>query len=340
MKPICSISLDLDNKWAYLKTHGDASWQTYPTYLPRVVPRFLEFFQRIGTDITVFVVGQDAVLSENREALQSIAAAGHEIGNHSFHHEPWLHEYTVTQLEHEIMSAENAIHAATGVRPVGFRGPGFSHTRQLLDVLAQSKYEYDASTFPTFLGPLARTYYFFKSRLNRKQRAQRRQLFGSWRDGFQRLRPFQWNTAYGPLVEIPVTTMPWTRTPIHFSYLMFLASRSRHLAQNYLRSALTLCRWHRLAPSLLLHPLDLLGCDDDRDLAFFPGMNLNSRYKREIFENAFALLQKHFRLVTMREHAAIAAEQPLPNHRCLREGKPCLAASPSELVEPSEMAQV
>ena len=26
MKPIASLSLDLDNKWSYMKTHGDAGW--------------------------------------------------------------------------------------------------------------------------------------------------------------------------------------------------------------------------------------------------------------------------------------------------------------------------
>ena len=31
---------------------------------------------------------------KNRAALRAIAAAGHEIGNHSFRHEPWLHLYT------------------------------------------------------------------------------------------------------------------------------------------------------------------------------------------------------------------------------------------------------
>ena len=37
-KPIASLSLDLDNKWSYMKTHGDAGWDLYPTYLPTVVP--------------------------------------------------------------------------------------------------------------------------------------------------------------------------------------------------------------------------------------------------------------------------------------------------------------
>ena len=29
-KPIASLSLDLDNKWSYLKTHGDAGWDSFP----------------------------------------------------------------------------------------------------------------------------------------------------------------------------------------------------------------------------------------------------------------------------------------------------------------------
>ena len=44
-KPIASLSLDLDNKWSYLKTHGDPGWQSFPTYLPLVVPRILRFFE-------------------------------------------------------------------------------------------------------------------------------------------------------------------------------------------------------------------------------------------------------------------------------------------------------
>ncbi len=28
-KKIASLSLDLDNKWSYMKTHGDAGWETF-----------------------------------------------------------------------------------------------------------------------------------------------------------------------------------------------------------------------------------------------------------------------------------------------------------------------
>src|SRR2546422_890877 len=158
-QPIASLSLDLDNKWSYLKTHGDAGWERFPSYLDVVVPRILRVCDKLGLKITVFVVGQDAALPANHEALASIAAAGHEIGNHSFHHEPWLHLYDRRQLETELDAAEEHIERATGARPVGFRGPGFSFSEALLQLLAERGYEYDASTFPTFLGPAARWYY-------------------------------------------------------------------------------------------------------------------------------------------------------------------------------------
>src|SRR6478752_92451 len=79
---IASLSLDLDNKWSYLKTHGDRGWEEFPSYLDGVVPRFLDVLDKLGLRITVFIVGQDAALSKNRAALASIADAGHEIGNH------------------------------------------------------------------------------------------------------------------------------------------------------------------------------------------------------------------------------------------------------------------
>ncbi len=108
---------------------------------------------------------------------------------------------------------------------------------------------------------------------------------------------------------------------------MFLASKSRMAASSYLRIAVQLCRVHGINPSILLHPLDLWGCDDDQDLSFFPGMNLKSEYKRDVFLDAFDLLQHHFELVTMQTHAAVAQGSRLKRHRCLREGNPAHGAA-------------
>jgi hypothetical protein len=305
-KPIASLSLDLDNKWSYLKTHGDPGWESFPTYLPLVVPRVLDFLKARGLTITFFVVGQDAALDENRPALRALADAGHEIGNHSFRHEPWLHLYFEEEIEAELAAAEQSIEKATGRRPVGFRGPGFSLSPATLRVLVRRGYEYDASTFPTFLGPLARAYYFMTARLTPQERRRRQKLFGTLAEGFRPLRPYRWKTDEGLLTEVPVTTMPGLKVPIHVSYLLYLSVFSRRLALAYFQTALRLCRQTRTPPSLLLHPLDFLGRDDTADLSFFPAMGLPAAAKVGLVGEVVDRLRDEYEVVTMREHAAAA----------------------------------
>ncbi len=303
-KPIASLSLDLDNKWSYLKTHGDPGWDQYPTYLDLVVPRFLQTLHARDLSMTVFVVGQDAAREENFEALASISAAGHEIGNHSFNHEPWLHLYSEQELVKELATTEEHLERVTGQCPTGFRGPGFSFTQQLLQILVRREYKYDCSTFPTFLGPLARLYYFMSTKLDEDQREERKELFGRFSEGFRPLRPFPWKFAEGELTEIPVTTMPIFKTPIHASYILYLAQFSMLTAKLYWHMAMAMCRMTGIAPSLLLHPLDFMGCDDDSDLNFFPAMGQPAEPKIELVAWMIDQMSKHYDVRPMKDHAS------------------------------------
>jgi hypothetical protein len=312
-KPIASLSLDLDNEWSYLKTRGDAAWATMPSYLDTVVPRVLDILRRRGLKITFFIVGQDAELDKNRHALRSLAEAGHEIGNHSYRHEPWLHLYSEAELESELQRAEDHIQAATGVKPNVFRGPGFSLSQTTLRVLRRRGYAYDASTFPTFLGPIARAYYFMTARMSKEERAKRDKLFGSWKEGFRPLAPYEWQLPEGRLLEIPVTTMPILRIPIHLSYVIYLHAISPLLAKAYVEIALGMCRLTRCEPSILLHPLDFLGKEDVPSLGFFPGMGLSAASKIACAEHYLARLQLHFEVLSLGDHAsAIAMRTRLP----------------------------
>jgi peptidoglycan-N-acetylglucosamine deacetylase len=299
---IASLSLDLDNQWSYLKVHGDSGWEDCPSYLDLLVPRVLEFLSLRNLKITFFVVGQDAALEKNHAALRAIAKEKHEIGNHSFSHEPWLHLFPIERIEREIQSTEDQILAITGERPIGFRGPGFSFSEATFQVLEQRGYLYDATTFPTFLGPLARSYYFLHSDLTRRNHKERDFLFGSFWQGFRPLKPYRWHGNRG-LLEIPVTTMPIIRTPIHLSYIMYLSLYSSFIALKYFRTALLLCRWAGISPSLLLHPLDFLGQDDNVGLSFFPAMNLCRSRKLSLVGKVLDMLSDEFKLVTVREHA-------------------------------------
>lgn len=305
-----SLSLDLDNKWSYLKTHGDEGWEEYPSYFDLVVPRALRVLEKLDLRITFFVVGRDAEAPENQSALRSIVDAGHEIGNHSFNHEPWLHLYEPEEIEEELSRTEQAIERFTNQKPLGFRGPGYSSSPELLRSLARRGYRYDASKLPTFIGPVARAYYLVSTCLGKQELEKRKQLFGSWRDGFCPIKPFWWSlTAEGVdyhgerLLEIPVTTMPLFRLPFHFSYLHYLSQFSTSLAWMYWRMSLTLCRSTGVEPSLLLHPLDFLDANDEPALSFFPGMRVDRRKKWGFLEDSLREFCESYRVLPMSEHA-------------------------------------
>lgn len=304
MRSTASLSLDLDNQWSYMKTHGDAGWKQFPSYLDLAVPRILDFLRERDLKITFFIIGQDAALEKNREAIASIAAAGHEIGNHSFNHEPWLHLYSHDELEEEFDRAEAAIETATGQRPTGFRGPGYSLSPAVLDLLSRRGYEYDCSTLPTYLAPLARAFFFLRSpSMSADEREKLSKLFGKFSDGFQSLRPHFVEAAGRNLVEIPVTTFPVFKTPIHATYLQYISSFSSALAKTYWRSALAACSLTGVQPSMLLHPLDFLSGDDVPELRFFPGMNLPTARKLEFLHNVIGSYAAKFEIVNMHEHA-------------------------------------
>jgi peptidoglycan-N-acetylglucosamine deacetylase len=315
-EPIASLSFDLDDKWTYLKTHGDPGWSAFPTYLDVLVPRVLDFLERRSLRLTFFVVGQDADLPRNAGLLRSISKAGHEVGNHSFHHEPWLHIYSKAQLESEIKQAEECIEIATGQKPRGFRGPGYSFSDTVAEVLVARGYMYDASTLPTFLGPLARAWYLATAELDLAEKRRRAKLFGCWQDGFRPLKPYEWHTPSGKITEIPVTTMPVLRVPFHTSYLIYLLNYSEKLAHMYLQMALSLCRASGVQPSLLLHPLDFLKPEEAPELAFFPGMRLPLEQKLELVDFTIQSLAASHGIVTVGEHAS--AERARIGHSSAR----------------------
>ena len=79
-----------------------------------------------------------------------------------------------------------------------------------------------------------------------------------------------------------------------------------------------LCWLTKTRPSLLLHPLDFMDVDDVPELKFFPAMKVSSDRKLELLDSCLDMMQKHWELVTMHQHATIAMDQPLAQ-RSVRE---------------------
>jgi hypothetical protein len=141
-----------------------------------------------------------------------------------------------------------------------------------------------------------------RSRLSAQQAEERKGLFGSFREGFRSNKMYSWTTPSGNLAEVPVTTMPWFRVPIHVSYLLYLATYSPAEARTYFSTALQLCRLNGVQPSLLLHPLDFLGGDDDKDLGFFPAMNLTGKFKTGFVAAVLEQYAAKFEVLPLVEH--------------------------------------
>jgi hypothetical protein len=299
-KPSASISVDLDNLWAYQRTHGDPAWERLDSYLHIAVPRMLEAFDEARCTATVFIVGADAARADGDQLLEPIAARGHEVGNHSFGHACWLHRSEPEVIGQELSRADAAIRSATGLEPVGFRGPGFVWSAALLAAVLDRGYRFDASTLPTFIGPLARGRLLRTAHLTVAERAMRADLFGSFGDGMLPNRPYQWRLPDGRrLLELPVTTVPFTRLPFHQSYVVYLATFSRRLALAYFRTALAACRADGIHPSILFHPLDWLGGEEVPALRFFPGMALRASRKVALLRDSLRLVQESFTLESM-----------------------------------------
>lgn len=295
IRAIASLSMDLDNKWAYLRAAGVSDWDERPGYLPQVIDRIVETLGEFDLPLTVFLVGRDLVEESDCAAIQSLdRLRAWEPANHSLNHLPWMHTMEPAEITDEIEITGERIEQITNRRPLGFRGPGFSCPRQVLQVLARNKYVYDASIFPTSIAPIARAVFLLKTKLKGAQRERAKKLYGGFSSMRQPNRPFQRRVDESQLWEIPVTVMPLVRTPIHFSYFTYLASYSTLLAKSYFRTALWLCQASGIAPSILLHPLDFLGREDDADMAYFPAMNMPRDKKLAIVRWALQTFSESF----------------------------------------------
>lgn len=303
-KPMASISLDLDDKWTYLKSNGDSSWKKYPSYLPIILPRIFNYLNKHEQKITFFLVGKDAELERNHSLFKKIVSQGHEIGNHSYNHDQWMHKYDREKINYEIQKAHECIAKATGIGPVGYRGPGYSFSNTIAQILVKKKYLYDGSIWSSFMGPVAYLYFSLTSNFNKLDKEQKRGLFGSWKDITRPNQPFYWEVQSKRLLEIPVTTTPYFRFPIHATYILFIYQKNKRLAKLIFNQSLKLCLRNKIQPSILLHPPDFIGKEDNLGLDFMPIMKINHKIKLECLDYILNSTKKHFQVVTMKKHAA------------------------------------
>lgn len=147
---LAALSVDIDEVSCYTAIHGlEAPDEARARAIyERALPRFADLFADEGVAATFFVIGRDVETGDNRETLGALAAAGHELANHSEHHRYDLTRRSRAEIRDDIQAGGERLRAITGQAPVGFRAPGYTIDDTVFDVLTELGYEYDSSVFP------------------------------------------------------------------------------------------------------------------------------------------------------------------------------------------------
>ena len=292
--PTVLIQVDLDSLWAVKTVYGlpvsQRDFDDDPLYLLGMA-RFLDLFRKRGVRATFFAIGRDCAVPVKQALLRRAAAEGHEIANHSQNHLVGLGARNPEEIASEIRLAGDAIEAATGCRPVGFRAPGYDASARVLQAVARAGMLYDSSVLPTRAGGLLRAAAAFFGRGKGRDgaaggagghygsgpvwKAPRAPYFPDLEAPWKPRTPENGHAeALTPnnLVELPVGVTPFLRLPVHASVAMAAGRAWTRMALGGLI---------RSSPSALVyvfHAIDLVGGEDLPDL---PGGWLGRRVFRQ-----------------------------------------------------------
>jgi polysaccharide deacetylase family protein (PEP-CTERM system associated) len=125
-----------------------SSWSSLESRVCRNTERLLDMFEAAGVRATFFVLGW--VAERYPQLVRQIAAAGHELASHSYHHQ-LVYSLTPEEFRADLRRAREAIESAAGVRVLGYRAPSYSVIRDslwALDVLIEEGYTFDSSIYP------------------------------------------------------------------------------------------------------------------------------------------------------------------------------------------------
>lgn len=146
-KAAFALSFDVDAESAILAMDpayaSRLSAMSHQAYGPKVgVPRILAMLERQNLDATFFVPGLTA--DRYPAVVESIAAAGHEVGHHGYSHKQF-HTMSENQQRAELERGLSALERITGSRPRGFRAPWWELAEQTPGLLAEIGFDFDSS---------------------------------------------------------------------------------------------------------------------------------------------------------------------------------------------------
>ena len=142
-----AFTFDVDGESAVLAADPQAqrslSVMTHQAYGPAVgVRRLLDVLERTRTRSTFFIPGYTADLHPG--VVRDIAAAGHDIAHHGYHHVRPAGLSLDEQAE-QLDRGIDALQRLTGERPQGYRAPMWDLSWDMPSLLEERDFAYDSS---------------------------------------------------------------------------------------------------------------------------------------------------------------------------------------------------
>jgi peptidoglycan-N-acetylglucosamine deacetylase len=227
---LCAVSVDLDEVHHYRALHGLAASGAEHAVYDVALGRMREFAAQLGIPLTLFAVASDLGRAENAQRLRAMLADGHELGNHSLDH---LYDLTLRDAAEQRKQVEGAnarFSEVLGVRPLGFRAPGYTVSDELLATVRDCGMAYDSSVFP------CPPYYAAKATalLAMKVRGKRSRsvldspkVLRAPRSPYRIGQPY-WTPGAG-LLELPIQVAGPLRLPFIGTLLTLLGARAARL---------------------------------------------------------------------------------------------------------------
>jgi polysaccharide deacetylase family protein (PEP-CTERM system associated) len=143
------LSVDVEEYFHPTEVQKNVSeWDRLPSRVEDQTRRILELFACHDVRATFFIVGWLA--DRHPRLVREIAAAGHEIGCHSYEHR-LVYDLTPDAFQRDTERAVSALSNACGSAIRSYRAPSYSITQKsiwALDVLASLGFTHDSSIYP------------------------------------------------------------------------------------------------------------------------------------------------------------------------------------------------
>lgn len=309
------VSVDLDTLHHYRAIHGlkprddGRDDVTYTVGLARA----LALFDELGVASTLFVIGQDVAQEGHRQLLSVAHEQGHELANHTFEHRYDLRDQPSHIRVTDIAKGESAIEQITGLRPVGFRAPGYNIDDAILETLQERRYLYDSSIFA------CPPYYAAKAAVMAALKLRGTPSFSAMTLPQTLLAPI---TPYYPTpgrlwrpdrdarlpLELPMCVVPGLRLPVIGTSLHLFGWPGFKLIYPSLKRAYQRCL------QLEFHTIDFIDAQDldDSDVELIarqPDLRVPWANKRALYRSIFELISQDY---TFRTMASVARAWPKP----------------------------